>query len=40
MASDELAAKLQKRTDIIDADEDMKDPPLPTSHVFNPYTGM
>ena len=41
MASDELAAKLKKRTDIIDiAEEGGELPPsaLPSMRVFNPYT--
>ena len=38
MASDELAAKLARRNDIIEADEEGKDPALPSLKVFNPYT--
>ena len=38
MASDELLAKLQRRNNIIDMDEEGLAPELPSLKVFNPYT--
>lgn len=41
MASNELAAKLQKRNDIIDRAEEGEEPKaseMPSMKVFNPYT--
>jgi len=41
MASDELASKLQRRTDVITSAEDGTELPpaqMPSSMVFNPYT--
>lgn len=38
MADNELAAKLTKRTQVIEADEEGRDPVLPSLKVFNPYT--
>lgn len=38
MATDELAAKLAKRTNIIDQAEEGSEPDLPSLKVFNPYT--
>ncbi len=38
MASDELAAKLARRNDIIDADEEGREPVLPAFKVHNVYT--
>ena len=41
MASNELAAKLAKRTDIIEKDEageGLPESSLPSMQVFNPYT--
>jgi len=41
MASDELASKLQHRTDVITSAEEGKELPeakMPSSMVFNPYT--
>ncbi len=38
MASDELAAKLQRRNLVIEADEEGKEVELPSLNVFNPYT--
>ena len=38
MASDELAAKLNRRNLVIDADEQGMEPELPSLRVFNPYT--
>ena len=34
----DLAAKLNKRNQVIDADEEGRDPELPSLQVFNPYT--
>jgi hypothetical protein len=41
MASNELAAKLQRRTDVIESAEDGKELPeahQPSMQIFNPYT--
>jgi len=41
MASDELASKLQRRTDVITSAEDGTEMPqaqMPSAMVFNPYT--
>ena len=38
MADNELAAKLAKRNNIIEADEGGLQPDLPSMKVFNPYT--
>ena len=38
MATNELAAKLQKRNNIIDQAEEGLEPDLPSMKVFNPYT--
>jgi len=41
MATDELASKLQRRTDVIASAEDGEELPvaqMPSSMVFNPYT--
>ena len=38
MATDELAAKLARRNNIIDKAEEGLDPDLPSLKVFNPYT--
>lgn len=41
MATDELASKLQRRTDVITSAEDGTELPaaqMPSSMVFNPYT--
>lgn len=38
MATDELAAKLARRNDIIDQTEEGLEPNLPSMKVFNPYT--
>lgn len=38
MATDELAAKLNRRNLINESEEGAVPPSLPTSQVFNPYT--